>query len=949
MQRVWLDWSESCLPAAADWLIDHHREHDACDLQHTICVIPGRRAGRLLLEILLRRCEERSLRLTPPAIVTPGAMSSALLEVDEQAADECESILAWTEAAKACDRRTVAALFPVRPGDDDLPTWHELAETFASLQDELAGWQLDFTDVAAAAERREMFGEGDRWRALATVANTYRDVLKKHGLTNAHDAQAAALARFEPEPDTQVVLIGVVELNTWQRALLEKLDSRTTALVHAPEALAESFDECGCVLPEAWAAVRLTIQDEQIISSDRPEDQAQAALRAIAALNGHRGPDEITVGLGDESQADCLMRAGKWAGLHLHSAAGIKLSRTAPYRLLEAVADWLEEPRFANFAALLRHPDLESWLLARMTDARSESHAGGAADWLSLLDRYFSDHLDERFTGRWLCHPKRAGRLRAVHQAIAGDLLGPLTGPPRPLGEWSGPILDLLGKIYGAPADRGDEAARAAAIEACRVLRDLLADYVETVPELQMQVDAAAALRLLLAQAGGSFLPSAVRRDQVEMLGWLELHLDTAPVLIITGCNDGNIPRALSGDAFLPDTLRDSLGMTCNRTRYGRDAYLLEAIRHSREHLIVVAGRRSADDDPLSPSRLLLACDDETMLRRVRRLCGKATESERPLPIGAAAIGDASRFVIPSLPDHLAAPTYMRVTEFRLYLQCPYRYALSRLLELEAVSDGGRELDPMQFGIIAHEVLQAFGQNEAIRGSAEADAIEEYLLRELEAQSQRRFGGDPMPAVRLQLARLAQRLGDFAQRQARMRADGWIIEHTELDLSKGSQLEIPGQDPMPIHGKIDRVDYHPDLNRWRIIDYKTGENGDSPHQVHHGRKRVPDDDEMCWVDLQLPLYHHLAGQHGITGDIELAYIVLPKNAENAGLKPARWNSDHLGSAIETAREVVRNIRAGEFAINEEYHSPYDEFARICQTSAFAEDDGEGAGAGGEES
>ena len=239
----------------------------------------------------------------------------------------------------------------------------------------------------------------------------------------------------------------------------------------------------------------------------------------------------------------------------------------------------------------------------------------------------------------------------------------------------------------------------------------------------------------------------------------------------------------------------------------------------------------------------------------------------------------------------------------------------------------------MQFGILAHDVLQAFGSDESIKDADDAGLIEKYLLAELNTEAERRFGSEPMPAVRLQLARLAQRLGEFAQRQAELRSQGWVIKHTELDLSESSMLDIPGQEPMPIHGKIDRIDYNAALERWRIIDYKTGESGHSPFKAHHDRETLPADGELRWIDLQLPLYHHLALQHSITGDMELGYIVLPKKAENAGLKLAAWEPAHLESAIEAAREVVRDIRAGEFAINEEHHSPFDEFARICQTSA----------------
>ena len=39
----------------------------------------------------------------------------------------------------------------------------------------------------------------------------------------------------------------------------------------------------------------------------------------------------------------------------------------------------------------------------------------------------------------------------------------------------------------------------------------------------------------------------------------------------------------------------------------------------SRERLALVIGRRTGASDPLAPSRLLFACDDETTARRAHR------------------------------------------------------------------------------------------------------------------------------------------------------------------------------------------------------------------------------------------------------------------------------------------------------------------------------------------
>jgi len=937
-----MDWDRPLLPAAATWLIDRYRrDEDLVDMRGVFCVLPGRRAGRVLIALLAAACDEQGLAFVPPRIITPGTLTAVLPASEAPMATGAERVFAWLQALKQCAAGEIEALLPLPPEEGDLLAWHELARTIDALHEELAGENVTFADVPIRAECLEMFAEGDRWRALAAVARRYHDVLASCGLDDPHAAQQAQLETRGVDRTAEIILIGVTELNAAQRAVVSAAGERAIAIIHAPSSLADHFDAVGCVVPAPWADAEIALDDEQIIVAEAPADQAQAALRAIAALDGARAADQITIGAGDVSLLDPVMRAAGWAGLQVHSAAGTELRRTAPFRLLEAIAGWLADGRFASLAALVRHPDLESWLMRR-TGRTAAGASRGVTDWLTLLDRYFSDHLHERLAGEWLGETERCRRLRLVWNEVHA-LLSPLAGADRALGAWSGPILEVLGSVYADLEAQTASPHQRAAITACLKLRDVLARQAQVTEALQPRTDAATAIGLLLSEAVSETVASDVRADQIEMLGWLELHLDPAPALILLGVNDGRIPEAVSADLFLPDALRQALGlMRSNDRRYARDAYLLQAICRSREQLTIISGRRDARGEPLQPSRLLLACDDETLVGRIRRMCAAGDDADeertaRALPIGVPPCGSASTFTVPALPADLPEPRSMTVTEFRTYLACPYRYALQRLMKLEAVADDAAELDALQFGTLAHEVLERFGSDPEIRESDEPGEIEAYLLRALRHVQQRKYGRDPMPAVRLQMARLEQRLRRFASLQAKLRSEGWVIEHTEFTFAPETKLDIPGQEPMPIRGQIDRIDVNMMTGRRRIIDYKTGERGESPFQAHHGRKTLPEHGELPWLDLQLPLYHYLARQHGIGGEVELAYIVLPKKADDLAVRIADWRPEHIEAAVDVARTIVRDIRAGRFVMKPEFARPFDPFARICQTFTFGED------------
>jgi hypothetical protein len=47
-----------------------------------------------------------------------------------------------------------------------------------------------------------------------------------------------------------------------------------------------------------------------------------------------------------------------------------------------------------------------------------------------------------------------------------------------------------------------------------------------------------------------------------------------------------------------------------------------------------------------------------------------------------------------------------------------------------------------------------------------------------------------------------------------------------------------------------------------------------------------------------------------------------------------WSDTQLEDAIETARMVLTKIRQGAFEMNHDLGKSYDDFARICQTTAF---------------
>jgi hypothetical protein len=467
-------------------------------------------------------------------------------------------------------------------------------------------------------------------------------------------------------------------------------------------------------------------------------------------------------------------------------------------------------------------------------------------------------------------------------------------------------------------------------------LRAAATAFERVPPALDEVCDAATAIHLVLDTVAGDALPPEADAAAIELLGWLELHMDDAPVAILTGMNEPFVPEAMNADAFLPDALRSTLGIEDNDRRCARDAYQLTAMLHSRR-VHVIAGRRTLLGDSLRPSRLLLATSGATLARRIRNCLGltaspawpvPATDTTRPLREPAAdtvhplrePAARTARFALPPVRTLAlaAVPTTLTVTEFGSVLQDPYAWALQRAIASDAMDDAQRELDPMRFGELAHRVLEAFGRT-AAASSDNADVVAAALDECLDAYIAAQFGA-VFPAVRLQVEQLRLRLRAFAAHQARRVADGWRTVAVEYGTPEGG-VPLPFDLEFRVTGRIDRIDWHAATGAWAVFDYKTDERGTDPESAHRRQGR--------WLDLQLPLYRHIlphvedgAGNRAFHGgpdtdvrDVRMGYILLCGDPARIRFAEASWTQDDLCTAMEAARTVVETVRRNvyEFA------------------------------------
>lgn len=913
--RELLDWSEPALPQAVGWLAKQFARLGSFDLGNVVVVVPGAEAGRRLLELLVAKSQDRGLLLSPPQIVTPGHLPELLYEPQKPWAGELVQRLAWAKVLGETDASRLRPLLHRPPEPDDLIGWLALGRMLDQLHVELAADGLDCGDILEHGRELESFNESERWQLLAELESHYLETLDSLDVWDIQTARLVAIERKECHTDSRIVLVGVVDLNRSLRQMLDQVAEHVTTLTFAPRDFADRFDEHGCVVPDCWQGVELGISLDQIEIADGPGDQADAVVRTLHSWNGRFAADEITIGVPDASLVPYLRQRMDEAGVPSRHGTGLPIERSGPYQLLAEVADFLERRRFRELAVLVRHPAIARWLARK----------GVEQDWLTQLDRYYSNHLPAELDQQPRAE-NEAENLRFVQGKVQA-LLASLVGPAKSLGDWSNAILQLLTDVYGgemlndtAPADR-------AVIRACDAIRDIVADHIRVPRQLAPSVTAAAALRLLLAELTGESIPPPANAAAIELLGWLELPWDDASALIVTGLNEGIVPRSRSGDLFLPDALRHRLRLEDNGRRYARDAYALSLLAAQQRPLKIIAGRRSADGDPLVPSRLLMACNDAELPKRTRTLLNPPHNRQRIVLPGSLRPGKTGESNLPvPPPDALREPiTALRVTELREYLACPYRYYLKRRLKLETLSDWAEELDGGGFGTLLHDILREFGSGALMHSQSEEEIRGELfaLLGKLSAQ---KFGEQPLPAVRVQIAMLKLRLEKFAALQAKWRSDGWRIEKVEHDFKIGDAEFTTDDGSVNLIGRIDRIDRNERTGEIAVLDYKSADGAKTPDQTHRqGRTGAKE-----WIDLQLPLYRYLVRSLGMAEPTQLGYVLLPKDVDKTAFKIAEWTPEELEAADAAARAAIQGIRAGRFwPPTNPPPNTFSEFAAIC--------------------
>lgn len=948
--RVFLDWSRPLLPAFTEWLLPASAGPEAPDLSSTVVVVPTSGAGRRLRESLA--CQAGETGLLSPQVITPEVLISWSMEHPETVAGRGEQVMAWAAVLTELDLADWRALFPIDPVSQDhawaVQAAGDLLKLTRTLEEGARTLSMAGRDLGPAHP------EAARWQALARLETMAVTKLEGGGWRDPATVRlAAARHPVLPEGVNRVVVAAVPDSIRLVRTGFESLDAlpgvELTVVIHAPPALAASFDPWGRPLPEVWMKrdIKLPKGNRTISLLSRPDDAARLLTEKLAS--GKSALEEVVIGSADPEVAAPLRRRAAAAGVEVFDPDGTPLLEHEVSWLLRTLTQVLRSGAWSAAGQLLRIPDV-------LKAAGEAARASGGIRVLQEWDAFQAARLPQTLSQ---AAPLAKDWAEETHAAKPGMDRRP--GLPAVV-DWLREVLEDLERrpfperlesfLEAIYADRQFETAalRQQFTEALTTWQDAVVSVERGASAFLPNLPAAARLELAAALVREVRLYAPHAEAAHALHGWLELPWQDAPHLVIAGMNEGLVPDSLQGDAWLPDSVRGPLDLKTNDTRLARDSYLLSAMIASRRDagsVQLVAARQTAAGDPVKPSRLLLRCPAEDLPERALHLFPKHLEEDQDRAT-APSWKRAWPLAVPQPPEDAPIFTRLSVTAFTDYLKCPFRFYLKHVLKMEEYDSAAAELDARAFGSLFHDTMQVLHLNEALRDGTEAPALTKFLHEALEQRVERLYGGHLTIPVAVQMDTLRHCLTRAAELQAEERRNGWRFMEVEIDFPR-----LPGSDDpvrisgVEIRGRIDLIESHP-IHGIRILDYKTSSKAVTPLAAHLKKLKSMEDGPPwkfsdvagkvhAWQNLQLPLYARIMGRH-YHKPVAVGYVNLPRATSEARVE--MWQDlDEvlLDDAENCAKGVIASIKAGRFWPPAE-RIKYDDFESLIFGQILADFD-----------
>lgn len=982
-----IGWDKSALELVGEKLLKLAQDEPE-NFRQAMVVVPTAESGRSLREWL---AQEAARQLRKPLLMPCIKLAGELIEPKGiDVATELDTTAAWVKVLTEGEpHKKWPELFRCEIPEIHRQSWAlKTAERLMRLRLQMEQYEVTIDALLDRLHKRagvatELRGRWDmveteemsRWRELKELYALVDAKLASWDKEPAWIARARALESCAQENREGAVIVACLpelspQVQTYLRGLESALPGRVRIWINAPnepEWCAKAFDmeKCGRLNMEYWAQRVYApdeLSDEQIIVAPSAKRMAQEAVLAV----GDAPQEEVVLASCDPSFSPVLVSEFGKQGWRVHVPEGRSVDTTDLAALPGVLASASETPEYVSAV----EPLLRNMAAQRLWSGKGFS----AFKFGKLLDmihqRYYPANTSYLLQ---LLDPDRP--LPVLHQS-SGMLPGtPEDNPPNPqmpneldldrftplrsraIYEYAKRVLKLvedckadirvgMREIQSVLAQeyKGTPLQGAALNMAMRVRQ--VAEFAEV--HRMAPSEAWALLDHMLGLHPEPLKETLREKTQIDAYGWRELAYVKGSRIILTGFHEGCVPEALPLDPFLPDSLRQMLGMPCVRWREARDGFLLAGLLHRREtgaEVKVLLSRLSADGmgTLLAPSSLLYHCQDDDLAKRVKdklfaemppeelEMYGKWTLSAPDAETCAYGM-ESVKQIAPDWVNKYADPERcFSPSQIKEFLTCPLRFWMKHAMGISHWDayrwDHKVEMEAAEYGTLVHNVLEDVARRyprwAAVDGE---DAVLAFAGERLDARTSERFGKRRMPAtLKRQMNRIRKSLKRFVEWHCKELKEGWECYDCEHEVTKWPMQLNDGGSAF-VSMRADRIDWKPNENLWRIIDYKT--HNCKPEEKH--LKNVPakmrgEFEQMMgeelfplvngsqrWADVQLPMYAEWLKQEKNCNLPELMYINLPSAGKEGEVCNPFSEYDELlhESALTWAASAIRLMREG---------------------------------------
>ncbi len=855
-----------------------------------LLTLPGKLARQKVLKHLAVNAANG---LMLPQILTPALLMRYGMEERNHPSGAADELL-WMQSVKKA-LQTPGKFDLIFPDAENTPPEHLLSgRKLMELRREVVSGGFSLEDIAPHL--------GARGTQLAGLEKIYLQQLAAAGFQD-----SLTLDRLASEdisaflPGMKIILAGIPDMPNMLKRKLENIDAVYPDMIeiwiHAPAESAADFDPWGIPLPEVWNEKSLPGVTGFCSKALDPGDAARVSARIVTRDRDFE-PDEYSIVLSDPAMTGVFQKEfGKFIApdgspLEIYDPAGVPLSQLRLCRIGNALLAFLHSDGDYLYASeLLKEHDYLLHLSSAEIPARKI---------LEALDDFSARFVPDEL----------AGALRLVDsREMHSEGYGALKDALHELDFWQRrfagvPVVTFLREFFTAvyppePVIDGDKFRQVTFSAECAVFREALAEF-ERIPEkLLHSVEKLRVLDIFFRYCGKLSVPAVAGEYSFSVEGCLEIPFLDAPKVIFCGMNEKYFPDKIIPTPFLTDTLRRRIGLRSNRETSARARCHLQSLLSCRKpgDVEFIILRQDSEKLSLRPSGLLFAGADISGDELLQR-CKIFFSDPEITPDDSNFSGSKIFRLHPDLQcktDPDSGRVIVSPTELDTYLTSPYLFYLQRIRHAGSVDYSCGEPDSRAVGTLYHQVFERLG-------SKTFDSAEKYaaaMLKILDDIIVEKFGTAPHPVLIILLVEnMQQRLVAASKILFDEQMQGFITVACEY---RFDALPFAGA---LFNGQIDRIEYHPVRNVFRIIDIKTG----APENVikAHCKKGK---EGIVFSKLQLPLYALLLRKDPVFrarhpeiahAEIECAYLNLPQSVTESCI--SLWHSDELDKVLDAVAE-----------------------------------------------